>query len=184
MGYVEVNRELNADNPEEQKRLKEAFPKEDDIILCKRPNNTVCYVKGRLQPSRSLGDLRLKYSEFNNPRNWGREYQFQPALKTYTGPYINPHPEIKVFDLKPNHKWLIMASDGLWEQMGRQEVAQVFKSTPVKEVPGVLIERCLEKAAAENGMTVSEIKGKPQGKKRNIHDDISIVVVDLSQQRQ
>ena len=32
MGYVEVNRELNADNPEEQKRLKEAFPKEDDII--------------------------------------------------------------------------------------------------------------------------------------------------------
>jgi hypothetical protein len=31
-------------------------------------------------------------------------------------------------------------------------------------------------------MTVSEIKAKPQGKKRNIHDDITIVVMDLTDQ--
>ena len=62
MGYIEVNRELNANNAEERARLKKLFPAEDDIVICKRDNNTACYVKGRLQPTRSLGDLRLKYS--------------------------------------------------------------------------------------------------------------------------
>lgn len=60
MGYTPINRFLNADNPEEQKRLSESFPQEEDIFICKRPNNTSCYVKGRLQPTRSIGDLRLK----------------------------------------------------------------------------------------------------------------------------
>lgn len=46
-----LNRTLNADNPKEQKRLKAEF-KDADIFTCKRPNNQVCYVKGRLQPTR------------------------------------------------------------------------------------------------------------------------------------
>lgn len=60
MGYTEINQFLNADNPAEQQRLKSTFPNEDDIFVCKRPNNRSCYVKGRLQPTRSIGDLRLK----------------------------------------------------------------------------------------------------------------------------
>ena len=31
-------------------------------------------------------------------------------------------------------------------------------------------------------MSVQEIRAKPQGKKRKIHDDITIVVMDLSKQ--
>jgi hypothetical protein len=31
-------------------------------------------------------------------------------------------------------------------------------------------------------MTVQEIKAKPHGKKRKIHDDITIVVLDLTKQ--
>jgi pyruvate dehydrogenase phosphatase len=53
---------LNANHPEEQERLKKLFKQEDDIVVCKRPNNTSCYVKGRLQPTRSIGDLRLKHA--------------------------------------------------------------------------------------------------------------------------
>ena len=64
-----MNRFLNADNPEEQQRLKAQFPNELDIYKCKR-DNTSCYVKGRLQPTRSIGDLRLKMKEFNNPKNY------------------------------------------------------------------------------------------------------------------
>ena len=45
-----------------------------------------------------------------------------------------------------------------------------------------MIEKCLEKAAQDNKMTVEEIKKKPQGKKRKIHDDITIIVVDLKGQ--
>lgn len=61
MGYTELNRELNANLPEEQARLKALFPNEEDIVICKKENNKSCYVKGRLQPSRTIGDFRLKF---------------------------------------------------------------------------------------------------------------------------
>jgi len=40
-----------------------------------------------------------------------------------------------------------LASDGLWDELGIQEVAQTFKDTPVEEVPSTLIQKCLEKVA-------------------------------------
>ena len=73
MGFTEANRELNANNPEEQLRLKAIFPQEEDIVICKKNNAESCYVKGRLQPTRTIGDFRLKYPEFNNPKNYTYE---------------------------------------------------------------------------------------------------------------
>lgn len=182
MKYTPINRFLNADNPEEQQRLKKAFPNEEDIFVCKRPNNRSCYVKGRLQPTRSIGDLRLKLPDFNNPKGLSREFQFQPPLKTFTGNYISADPEIKIIPLNKKQKWAILASDGLWDELGLQEVAQACKSTPVDKLGSILVQKCLEKASLQNKMTIEEIKAKPQGKKRNLHDDITIVILDLTSQ--
>jgi hypothetical protein len=41
----------NAEKKHQQELLRNEF-KDKDIVVCKRPNNTVCYVKGRLQPTR------------------------------------------------------------------------------------------------------------------------------------
>jgi hypothetical protein len=41
------------------------FPNEKDAVICKRGDAGACYVKGRLMPSRALGDLHLKHDEFN-----------------------------------------------------------------------------------------------------------------------
>ena len=65
-----MSKTFNANKTYEQKRLVELFPKEKDVVYCKRPGTTTekpggCYVKGRLQPSRALGDLSLKHDEFN-----------------------------------------------------------------------------------------------------------------------
>ena len=182
MKYTEINRFLNADNPEQQKRLKLQYPDESDIFVCKRPNSTSCYVKGRLQPTRSIGDLRLKLAQFNNPKNYNRQYEFQPPLKNFTGNYIQAEPYVKVFQLNKKQKWVVLASDGLWDELGCQEVAQTCKSTPVQQLGGKLINMCLQKAAKDNNKTVQQIKAIPQGKKRNIHDDITIVVMDLTEQ--
>ncbi len=108
--------------------------------------------------------------------------EYQSPLKNFSGNYITAIPEVTSFDLTPKHRWVVMASDGLWDQLGRQEVAEVFRKNPVSSVPGVLIRKSLEKAAEDHKMTVQEIKAKPQGKKRKIHDDITIVVLDLSKQ--
>lgn len=50
-------------------------------------------------------------------------------------------------------------------------------------MPNLLIEKCLEKAANETKSTVDAIRKIPQGKKRKIHDDITVVVIDLKNQQ-
>ena len=65
--------------------------------MCKEKNNKSCYVKGRLQPSRTIGDFRLKMKEFNNPNNYSSEMEYQTPIKNFSGHYIIAIPEIQVF---------------------------------------------------------------------------------------
>jgi pyruvate dehydrogenase phosphatase len=63
-----ITSDHNARVPLERMLLEKNHPNEANIVVCKSP--TACYVKGRLQLTRSLGDLYLKYKEFNGtPEN-------------------------------------------------------------------------------------------------------------------
>lgn len=123
--------------------------------------------------------MRLKHSEFNNPDNYSTDHEYQSVLKVFTGPYITWEPEIKVFPLKKSYKSVVLASDGLWDELERQEVAELFKSNETAKMPKVLIERALEKAAQQAKTTVQGLRDIPHGKKRKLHDDITVIVVDL-----
>jgi len=83
-----LSRDHNAREPREKARLAALHPGEQDIVVCKVGNPSACYVKGRLQPTRSLGDAYLKESEFNVPpglgRIWGRHIK-----APYTPPYVS-----------------------------------------------------------------------------------------------
>lgn len=94
-GYkrIKLSKTFNANKKYEQQRLKELFPNEKDIIRCR--GEGACYVKGRLMPSRALGDLALKHDEFNY--HYGTpEYGYRPPIpkENYTGPYINHLPDV------------------------------------------------------------------------------------------
>ena len=62
-----LTRDHNSREPLEAAAMQRAHPTEElaDLIRCKHEH--ACYVKGRLQLTRSLGDLYLKDSEFNAP---------------------------------------------------------------------------------------------------------------------
>lgn len=62
-----INRDHNARVRLEQLRLEQDHPDESNLVVCKNPH--ACYVKGRLQLTRSLGDLYLKDMEFNEFRS-------------------------------------------------------------------------------------------------------------------
>jgi pyruvate dehydrogenase phosphatase len=109
--YTKLNKKLNANSKKEQARLRALFPTESDIVECKRSEKS-CYVKGRLQPTRAFGDFRLKYPEFNNPRDLGSELDYQSRLKSFTGPYITHVPEIRVIPLTKEHKVVVLGCDG------------------------------------------------------------------------
>lgn len=62
-----LSRDHNARIPLEVLNLQEQHPDEQkaDVVRCHTNNPSACYVKGRLQLTRSLGDLYLKYEDFN-----------------------------------------------------------------------------------------------------------------------
>lgn len=72
---INVNRRLNIAEAEEQSRLAKLFPNEKDLAVMS--SNGACYLKGRLQPTFSLGDFYLKYKEYN-----------VTGIATFTGPYV------------------------------------------------------------------------------------------------
>ena len=127
-GYerVKVSRTFNANKKYEQERLRAQFANEQDIVVCKRGDNKACYVKRRLMPSRAFGDLTLKLGEFNFHYYPPEHGYRQPIPKeNYSGNYITHVPEVQVFDLTEDDEFLILATDGLWDELNRKESAKI-----------------------------------------------------------
>ena len=172
---------MNADAQSEKDRLSALFPKEKDIYKCKR-GDKVCYVKGRLQPTRSFGDMTLKYAEFNNPQKKARNQGFRTKIPVFTGPYVSALPVVKVFDnnSKSGNVGLILGTDGLWDELGKQKVLEIVLGNSRKPLEA-LLDKSLESAAESANISLSVLKKIPKGKgtRRKYHDDISMVFVDL-----
>lgn len=176
---MKVNKKLCADSSYEKARLRKMFPNEEDIVRCKR-GDKACYVKGRLQPSRSFGDLTLKYAEFNNPHKKSRSSGHRTHISDFTGPYISCQPVIKVFELDNKFEGFLLATDGLWDELSKQEVLEIIarnKNNPLKP----LLNEALKKAAKNSNISYDIMMkiSKGKGARRKYHDDISMVWVDL-----
>ena len=140
-------------------------------------------------PSRSIGDFRLKYSEFNNHK-FSKEEGYRQPIPTFTGPYITHEPDIQVFNLSKKDKWLVLATDGMWDEISRKQSAKIadeidFSKAAEGESGGKLlleklIDETLESCCKTHGVTRSFLDACPPGpRKRAIVDDISIIVLNL-----
>jgi serine/threonine protein phosphatase PrpC len=95
---IKVSKTFNANKKYERERLKKLFPKEEDIVVCKREDEKACYVKGNLMPTRAFGDLRLKHNEFNQHMH-PIELGYRRPIPKFAGPYITHEPDIHVTQL-------------------------------------------------------------------------------------
>lgn len=73
--------------------------------------NGCFYVKGRLQPTRAIGDYHLKYSHLYKGKG------------EFNGPYIKSEPDIKIFPILNDYKSIVVASDGVWDFVNKKIVA-------------------------------------------------------------
>ncbi|KAK3914104.1 [Pyruvate dehydrogenase [acetyl-transferring]]-phosphatase 1, mitochondrial [Frankliniella fusca] len=106
-----LTEEHNADNISELKRIVQEHPpsEKDTVISSDR-------LLGQLAPLRAMGDFRYK---------WSREDLLRYAVPTYgekviapdyhTPPYLTACPDVTYHRLRPKDKFLIIASDGLWD---------------------------------------------------------------------
>ena len=184
-----ITKTFNSRKKDEQKMLQKKFPNDKDIFTCY--NEKSCYVKGMLQPTRSLADFYLKYKIFDLPNDILKNYKkYENEINNYKGPYISSKPDIKIINLKYSDKYLIMASDGLWDEIKSSEIKEKMDEilnydSMLLEIDGIsfgLMYTILNKTAKNNNMDVKKLLDMEPGEKlRQIHDDITIITCDLSE---
>ncbi|XP_040264984.1 pyruvate dehydrogenase [acetyl-transferring]-phosphatase 2, mitochondrial [Bufo bufo] len=136
---VPLTADHNAFNKSEVQRVRSEHPasEEETVVTDQR-------LLGILMPFRAFGDVRFKWSEalqqsvLRNacdlePLNI---YQYSPA-NYRTPPYLSAKPEITYHQLRPQDRFLVMASDGLWDMLENQEVVRLvagcLSDIPVQE---------------------------------------------------
>ena len=176
-----LSKVFNIRKKSEQIEYKAKFPKDKDIIQCYDPK--ACYVKGALQPTRTLGDYSLKYLYFNL-NDISDNSLYEKYQKYFNGPYISSVPDIQILDIKNNFKYLIMGTDGLWDVVKSREIASIIntKYDSAKNITYELMNLAMIKYSLENNMNGNylDILKTPNGReRRNMHDDITIITCDL-----
>ncbi|KAK1157676.1 pyruvate dehydrogenase [acetyl-transferring]-phosphatase 1, mitochondrial-like [Acipenser oxyrinchus oxyrinchus] len=124
-----MSNDHSAQNPEEVKRVLSQHPKSEEKTVIRHDR-----LLGLLMPFRAFGDIKFKWSSglqnsvFETRAELLSGIESTKSLLTnyHTPPYLTAEPEITYHRLRPQDKFLVLATDGLWEQMHRQTVVRVI----------------------------------------------------------
>ncbi|XP_057783002.1 probable protein phosphatase 2C 43 isoform X2 [Salvia miltiorrhiza] len=166
----QLTRDHNASMEEIRKELTNLHPEDSQIVVMKQG---VWRIKGIIQVSRSIGDAYLKRPEFALDPSFPRFHLPEPIQR----PVLRADPSIVTRRISGNDKFLIFASDGLWEFLTNQEAVEIVHNNQRAGIARRLLVTALERAGRIRQMPYHEIKKLDQGVRRHVHDDISIVVV-------
>ncbi|XP_076449155.1 pyruvate dehydrogenase [acetyl-transferring]-phosphatase 1, mitochondrial-like [Babylonia areolata] len=121
----------DAQNPYEVERITKNHPNESSNII----RNGRLF--GALMPLRAFGNVRFKWAEAdlrdlqNNSRHIPKQelmnvLREDPVPQTYlTPPYLDAEPEVVRHKLTPKDKFLVLASDGLWDCLSADKVVEL-----------------------------------------------------------
>ncbi|PKA56000.1 putative protein phosphatase 2C 60 [Apostasia shenzhenica] len=170
---IQLSTEHNAAIESIRQELKSLHPDDSQIVVLKY---NVWRVKGIIQVSRSIGDAYLKKAEFNK-EPLSEKFRLQEPFKK---PIISAEPSITEQNLHADDKFIIFASDGLWEQICNQEAVDIVQSHPQNQgIARRLIKAALQAAAKKREMRYSDLKKIDRGVRRHFYDDITVIVLFL-----
>lgn len=108
-----ITKEHNSDNLEELNRIYGEHPTQERKTVIRRDR-----LLGELAPLRSLGDYRYKWTADVLSRIAVPLYGPKAIpLHYHTPPYLTGRPDVFYHRLKPNDKFLIIATDGIWDMI-------------------------------------------------------------------
>ena len=110
----------------EVQRLKKLHPSEDRTVI---KNNRLL---GQLIPLRAFGDMRYKWS-MNDLKAVVNILDTPYARNIippnyYTPPYLTCEPEVTHHRLTSKDKFMVIGSDGLWEQLSNERVVEIVSA--------------------------------------------------------
>ncbi|KAB5519422.1 hypothetical protein DKX38_023741 [Salix brachista] len=166
----QLTRDHNASLEEVRQELKSLHPDDSQIVVMKRG---VWRIKGIIQVSRSIGDAYLKRPEFSLDSSFPRFHLPEPIRR----PVLTSEPSMYSRVLLPNDKFVIFASDGLWEQLTNQEAVDIVCNNPRAGIARKLVKTALNVAARKRELRYDDLKKVDRGVRRFFHDDITVVVI-------
>ncbi|KAF7652266.1 hypothetical protein LDENG_00098990 [Lucifuga dentata] len=120
----------NSQNQSELERIKAQHPpsEKDTVVTDDR-------LLGVLMPLRAFGDVKFKWScelqqsvlaDLDSGVDQDSPSLYQYSLPNYlTPPYLDVTPELTYHKLRPQDRFLILATDGLWDELGNEEAVQL-----------------------------------------------------------
>ncbi|KAG7380349.1 hypothetical protein PHYPSEUDO_007276 [Phytophthora pseudosyringae] len=175
LSVEQITLDHSANEEREQRRLRVLYPEDYDIVCEIGQKNF--YVKGRLQPTRSIGDTYMKVKDVNrSPMPRGLRIR-----GSFRRPYISAVPDIFQIDLKERKpEFVVLGSDGLFGELKNEEIVQLvgrFRDQGAQNVSQTLREVVLERIAEIYGTTAADLESVLPGNRRDYHDDITIDVL-------
>ncbi|CAN6233923.1 unnamed protein product [Urochloa humidicola] len=165
-----LTRDHNASVEEVRQELISRHPDDSQIVVLK---HGVWRIKGIIQVSRTIGDAYLKRREFALDPSITRFHLSEPLRR----PVLTAEPSICTRSLHPQDKFIIFASDGLWEQLTNQQAVEIVHRNPRRGIAKRLVRAALKQAAEKREMRYDDLKKIEKGVRRFFHDDITVVVV-------
>ncbi|CAM9229315.1 unnamed protein product [Ectocarpus fasciculatus] len=199
---IALSRDHNCDDADEV-ALVRARSGDDNAIRASRNDEwkgarAIKRVAGSLAVTRAIGDAYLKRAVFS----------FSPYKEGV--PYITAEPEVTVVELTSKDRFLVLASDGVWEQVSNEEAVQCVsgalasasgasgrrqRSSASRTAGGgsggsggavpftsdALVDFVLARSAQSHGMSVPALRALPRGSSRRmLHDDVCATVVHFT----
>lgn len=174
-------------NLRELSRLHNEHPGEEQTVVEKGRDSGPLRVLGGLMPSRAFGNARYKYSlsnqskldailKFGSPPSYS--WLQPPNLKT--PPYITANPDVFWKKLDKNDRFLILASDGLFDTISNNDavssvVDYMNNSATDMNAATHLLRIALEEDKGQKHL--SRLLSLPPKISRSYRDDISIQII-------
>lgn len=117
-------------------------------------------------------------------------------------PYITAEPAVTAVELTSKDRFLVLATDGVWEQVSNEEAVRCVsgalgsaggrrqRSTANRTGAGggagsytsdALVDLVLARSAQSHGMSVPALRALPRGQsRRQLHDDVCATVVHFT----
>ncbi|KAI4310670.1 hypothetical protein MLD38_035629 [Melastoma candidum] len=173
----QLTKEHNAGMEEVRQELRSLHPDDSQIVVMK---HGVWRVKGIIQVSRSIGDAYLKRPEFSLDPSFPRFHLAEPLHR----PVLTAEPTLCSRILSTEDKFVIFASDGLWEHISNQQAVEIVHNTPRAGIARRLVKVALNEVARKREMSFTDLKKVEKGTRRYFHDDITVVVLFLDHENQ
>ncbi|OMJ13004.1 Protein phosphatase 2C-like protein [Smittium culicis] len=187
---VELSIDQTADNPTELNRIIKEHPGEENTVILRGR------VLGGLMPLRAFGDSRYKWKLdhqrllFPHLHKNGHKYATTP--KNYLSPpYVTAKPIIVKHKIsKDNDKFVVMATDGLWDRLSNEQVVEFIgkwidengpitqKNNPSSSLINYALKYNYNEKYSEK--RPNRLLAIPSPLSRRYRDDISVFVIVLN----